>query len=390
MPPEISRRSLLTTGGRLLAAGVVGGLTLDGARRAVVPAASAAATQAGPLGRPLRIGHLPITDAAALLVAHERGHFATAGLPSARPTLFRTWESLAQAFVVGEVDVVHLLMPLALQMRFGANVPLRVLGWAHTNGSALTVARGVDTLADLAGRTVAVPQWWSIHNVLLQRTLAAEGLDVALPGRTAGARDVRLVVMPPAEMVSALSAGRIAGFAVAEPFGTVAARTAGGRTLRYLGDIWREHACCCVVVRDELLTMPGVGAAVARGLLAAQDEIDADRAAAAGILTSGHYLPQPPPAVNAVLTRERGDAVVTRHPTWDGERYGVQAYPRPGYTARLVDLLRHTRIDGATEFLGTLDPGAVHDRLVDASYIEAEMRRLGRSLPAAVTEEIDA
>ena len=38
----------------------------------------------------VRIGYIPITDAAALLIAHELGLFKKQGIPSVRPTL-NTW-----------------------------------------------------------------------------------------------------------------------------------------------------------------------------------------------------------------------------------------------------------------------------------------------------------
>lgn len=78
-------------------------------RRAVSPDRP---TSAGG-GERLRIGYLPITDAAPLLIA-ERG-----AADLAEPVLFRSWAALAEAFRTRQVDIVHLLMPMAVQLRFG-------------------------------------------------------------------------------------------------------------------------------------------------------------------------------------------------------------------------------------------------------------------------------
>jgi NitT/TauT family transport system ATP-binding protein/nitrate/nitrite transport system substrate-binding protein len=72
----------------------------------------------------------------------------------------------------------------------------------------------------------------STHNLLLRYWLASGGLDVE--------RDVRLVVVPPARAVEALSAGRIAGFCAGAPWGEIAARSRVGETVATSDDIWRN------------------------------------------------------------------------------------------------------------------------------------------------------
>ena len=49
-------------------------------------------------GDKVKIGYIPITDAAALLVAHEMGFFKKQGIESAPPTLIRGWSPLVEAF----------------------------------------------------------------------------------------------------------------------------------------------------------------------------------------------------------------------------------------------------------------------------------------------------
>jgi NitT/TauT family transport system substrate-binding protein len=74
-----------------------------------------------------------------------------------------------------------------MQLKFGAQIPLKVVAWNHTNGSALTVAESINSVEDLAGQTVAIPFWWSIHNVVLQKILRANNLEPILEGNPSAA-----------------------------------------------------------------------------------------------------------------------------------------------------------------------------------------------------------
>lgn len=382
---DLDRRSLLRTAGRL---GAAAGLTALAGRGAWLAAEPALARMAPALDRELRIGYLPITDASALLVAHERGFLAAAGLPSAKPVLFRSWDALAQALAVGEVDAVHLLMPFALQLRLGKQVPLKVISWGHTNGSTLTVGNGVRATTDLAGTRVAVPSWWSVHSVLTQRILREAGLR-PVHGTPPASDQVELVVMAPADMVPALASGAIAGFTVADPFSAVAEAKQVGHVHRFLGDVWHDHACCAITVREDLIaTRPRAVQALTDAVVAAQSWLEANRSGAGALLTGGGYLPQPEPAVSTVFTRTPAPyAGITRHPDWSPERLGFSAFPQAGYTRTLVELLRETAIDGDTSFLAT-DAAGVHADLVDDRFVAASLAAAG--LPTTPRQELIA
>src|SRR6478609_5197746 len=92
---------------------------------------------------PVRVGYLPITDAAPLLVAHHNGYFDEAGLRSEKPVLLRSWAQVIEAFLAGQVNVIHLLSPMTLWARFGSKAPAKVVAWNHVGGSGLTVANDV-------------------------------------------------------------------------------------------------------------------------------------------------------------------------------------------------------------------------------------------------------
>ncbi|MCT7568791.1 ABC transporter substrate-binding protein [Aliarcobacter butzleri] len=71
----------------------------------------------------VRIGYLPITDANALLIAHEIGLFKEEGLKSEKPTLIRGWSPLVESFTAKKFNVVHLLKPIPIWMRFANITP---------------------------------------------------------------------------------------------------------------------------------------------------------------------------------------------------------------------------------------------------------------------------
>ncbi|MEO7586970.1 MAG: ABC transporter substrate-binding protein [Arachnia sp.] len=378
-----SRRDLLRLAGRVTAAGAIGGLGARGAWLAGASTRGAGTAGERLLDRDLRVGHLPITDASALLVAHHRGHWANAGLPSAPPAMFRGWDALAQAFVVGEVDVVHLLLPLAVQLKLAAKAPVTVIGWGHTNGSALTVAPHITETEQLAGTTVAIPSWWSVHSVLIQRLLTAAGLrPVVRTSASRSAGTVELVVMPPAEMVSALGTGAIAGYTVADPFNAMAEVKGIGRVHRFLGDIWRDHACCAIAVRTDLIEEhPRAVQALATGVVQAQHWLHGHRSEAGTLLHDGKYLPQPIPALDKVFTREpAGYEAVLANPGWHGEQLGFASFPHASYTSELVSLMQSSVIDGDTSFLRGLDPSSVHGQLVNDTFTRGALDALGQTV----------
>ncbi|WP_462418786.1 ABC transporter substrate-binding protein [Kytococcus sp. Marseille-QA3725] len=340
---------------------------------------------AGTAGNPLRIGFLPITDAAPLLVGHAGGHFSGHGVSVADPVLLRSWASVTETLMAGEVDVVHLLMPMALHLRLGLGADTTVVAWNHVNGSALTVAPDVRELADLAGGTVAIPAWWSVHNVVVQEMLRDAGLTPVIRRRPRAARgEVALVPMAPSDMLPALGGGTLQGFTVADPFNAGAALQGVGRIHRFLGDVWRQHACCVTVVRGELAREhPEVLQRFTRGLVEAGRWTDDHRAQAASVL-AGRFLPQPPSAIEAALQQHADDHPgAVRNPDWHGERLDFTPWPQQGFTTRLVEAMRETVVDAPDAFLRDVDPSAVHRQVVDDRFVHRALVDLdGPASPA--------
>lgn len=367
----VSRRDFLR-----LAALLTGSLALPPLARAANP------------NDPVRIGYLPITDASPLLVAHSRKLFETQGLEVEAPRLFRSWAQIVEAFMAGQVNVVHLLSPMTVWARYGSRFPAKVVAWNHMSGSALTVAPGIRNIKDLGGKKVAVPFWYSIHNVVLQHLLRENGLTVVTkPSESLKANEVALSIMAPADMGPALANGAIAGFIVAEPFNAAAETNGIGRILRFTGDVWREHACCVVSMHErDLKDRPEWSQKVVNAIVNAQHWLRENRQEGAQLLSRdgpGKYTPFPSAVLERVLVpnAERQQQYVRegaiRHPEWKDERIEYQPYPFPSYTEQLVQLLKTTQVEGNNSFLASLDPAFVARDLVDERYVKKSIAALG-------------
>jgi NitT/TauT family transport system substrate-binding protein len=344
--------------------------------------------RAAKLKDPVRIGYLPITDASPLLIAHSRKLFEEQGLEVEAPKLFRSWAQIVEAFMAGQVNVVHLLSPMTVWARYGSNFPAKVVAWNHMSGSALTVAPNIQNIKDLGGKKVAVPFWYSVHNVVLQHLLRENGLTVVTkPADSLKPTEVALAIMAPADMGPALANGAIAGFIVAEPFNAAAETNGIGRVLRFTGDVWREHACCVVTMHErDLKDRPEWSQKVVNGIVNAQHWLRDNRKEGAQLLSkdgAGKYTPFPTAVLERVLVpnAERNQQYVKegaiRHPEWKDERIEYQPYPFPSYTEQLVKLLKNTQVEGDNKFLASLDPAFVARDLVDDRFVKKSIAALG-------------
>jgi NitT/TauT family transport system substrate-binding protein len=336
---------------------------------------------------PVRIGYLPITDATPLLVAHSRKLFEAEGLRTEKPRLFRTWAQIIEAFVAGQVNVVHLLSPTTMFVRYGSQFAAKVVAWNHMNGSALAVARHINSVKDLGGTQVAIPFWYSIHNVVLQQLLRANGLKAVSRARSGAlaANEVNLVVMPPAEMVSALAAKAVSGYIVAEPFVAAAEVSGVGKVLRFVGDVWQNHACCLLTLAERDITeRPEWAQKVTTANVKAQLWTRDNQLETAKLLASsgeGKYTPHGLPVLTKVLaatemaqyTREG----VIKHPQWNQRRIDFQPYPYASYTEELVKALQVTHVEGNAAFLEKLDPKFVAKDLVDDRFVKNALKQVG-------------
>lgn len=332
----------------------------------------------------VRIGYLPITDASALLVAHAMGFFEEEGLKAEKPTLIRGWSPLIEGFAAHKFNLVHFLKPIPVWMRYNNNFPVKITGWAHTNGSGLVVGRhtGVNSFEELGGMQIAVPYWYSMHNIVLQMALKNAGLEPVIQDQTDPLKpnQVNLQIMPPPDMPPALAAKKIDAYIVAEPFNAAGEVLAGAKMLRFTGDIWKNHPCCVVCMHDNDVDKrpewsQKVMNAVVRGALYAQE----NKEEVAKMLSreGKRYLPMKANVVLKAMTdyspSHYEDPKAIQHPDWDVGRIDFNPYPYPSATKFIIDQLKDTLVTGDKTFLNNLDTDFVTKDLVNYDYVKNAM-----------------
>ncbi|GAB6071437.1 ABC transporter substrate-binding protein [Thiomicrorhabdus hydrogeniphila] len=332
----------------------------------------------------VRIGYLPITDASALLVAHAMGFFEDEGLKVAKPTLIRGWSPLIEGFAAKKFNLVHFLKPIPVWMRYNNKFPIKITGWAHTNGSGLVVGKhtGVEKFEDLGGKQIAVPYWYSMHNVVLQMALKNAGLEPVIQDQTDELKpnQVNLQIMPPPDMPPALAAKKIDAFIVAEPFNAAGEVLAGAKMLRFTGDIWKNHPCCVICMHDEHVEKKKVWSqkvmnAVVRGALYAQE----NKEEVAKMLSreGKRYLPMKSKVVLKAMTDYAPDHYAEpdaiKHEDWKIGRIDFNPYPYPTATKFIIDELKDTLVAGDKTFLNDLDTDFVVKDLVNYDYVKNAM-----------------
>ncbi len=238
----------------------------------------------------LRAAHIQITDHIILGVLKDRiesgevkpVHFEleTQCMPS--------WNPVSKALEDGTVEAAFVLAPIAMDL-FHYKTPIKLVLFAHKNGSIFVRS----TLGDYQdpyqnfyrGRSFLIPHKMSIHHMLTHMFFSRVGLNASL--EKGNDVDVNLEIVPPVKMPEFLKDNPAnCGFMVAEPIGSKAV-AAGIAERQFLSsELWKDHPCCIVAMRDEVIerhpeaVQEFVDLLVDTGQLVARDK---ERAAAVGV-----------------------------------------------------------------------------------------------------------
>jgi nitrate/nitrite transport system substrate-binding protein len=283
------------------------------AERAVQGGASASRAIGVPEVRELRLGFLPLTDAAPLLVAVEKGFLAAEGL-DAQAARVSSWTASRDALANGSVHAAHMLYSMPLASRLGIlgpeDAPL-VIPWVLSrNGQAITLSRahagkvGAEARALYrtamdrrdAGRPLVFAQTLppGTHAMWLRYWLAEGGIDPD--------RDVALITIPPPMMVRNMAGGRLDGFCAGEPWNAIAQLQGTGFTALTSDSLWPDHPeKVCAFRADFAQENPNTVKAVLRALHASGKWCDdpANAAELAALLARPEHLDCPAETVHA-------------------------------------------------------------------------------------------
>jgi nitrate/nitrite transport system substrate-binding protein len=251
----------------------------------------------------VRVGFIPLTDCAPLVMAAVKGYDRRHGIKiilSREPS----WAAIRDKLLTGELDAAHALYGMVYGVQMGIGGPkhaMAVLMTLNRNGQAITLSRrlhaeGVDSGEALAKRIAAGDRRHTLaqtfptgtHALWLYYWLASFGVHPF--------RDINNVVVPPPQMVNNLSLGNIDGFCAGEPWNALAIKEQAGFTVATSQEIWREHpekvlASTQAFVQDQ----PDAARALVTAVLEAARELDtpAGRDEAAHVLAQSAFVDVP-------------------------------------------------------------------------------------------------
>jgi two-component system, oxyanion-binding sensor len=202
----------------------------------------------------VRIGFLPLVDAALPILARELGFAEDEGIDLI-PVRDFSWATVSDRLLYGHSDAAHLVAPLAIATTLGLGrpaTPLSVPFVLGLNGNAITMrpdlaakVTAVGTPYDVAeiGAKLAaivaaggaklrfaVVHRFSSHNYMLRYWLRGCGIDPD--------RDVEIVTVAPPFAANALADGEVDGICVGEPWNSVAVDRGAGVIVAVTSQIW--------------------------------------------------------------------------------------------------------------------------------------------------------
>ena len=235
--PSLSRRSVLQ-------AAAVGAVGISPALRAAVYAQGSDA----PEKKEVKIGFIPLTDCASVVMASVLGIDKKYGV-TIIPTKEASWAGVRDKLVNGELDFAHVLYGLVYGVHLGTAGPkkdMAVLMTINNNGQAITLSKSLADkgavdgpgLAKLMAKekreyTFAQTFPTGTHAMWLYYWLAAHGINPMT--------DAKVITVPPPQMVANMRIGNMDGYCVGEPWGHRAIIDGIGVTAITTQDIWKDH-----------------------------------------------------------------------------------------------------------------------------------------------------
>lgn len=144
-----------------------------------------------------------------------------------------SWDDVIQDMKSGKLAGTFVLSPLAMNM-IREGLPAKIVMMADRNGNGFVLSTKFKSISELKGKNtvMAVPHIFSQHHVLLYLALKQHGVPYS---------DVKVVGMPPRDMINSLQRGEIDGFVVGEPEGNKSVSLGIGWMASISPKIWKDH-----------------------------------------------------------------------------------------------------------------------------------------------------
>ncbi|PIG00605.1 nitrate/nitrite transport system substrate-binding protein [Comamonas sp. 26] len=207
-----------------------------------------AAGSDAPEKKEVKIGFIPLTDCASVVMASVLGFDQKYGVKIV-PSKEASWASVRDKMVNGELDFAHVLYGLVYGLHLGIGGPkkdMAVLMNLNNNGQAITLSKALADKGAVDGQSLAKVMAkekreytfagtfpTGTHAMWMHYWLAAAGINPVT--------DAKLITVPPPQMVANMRVGNMDGFCVGEPWNHRAIMDGIGITANTSQDIWKDH-----------------------------------------------------------------------------------------------------------------------------------------------------
>ncbi len=228
----------------VLQAAAVGSVGISPALRSMVYAGGSDA----PEKAEVKIGFIPLTDCASVVMAAELGFDKKYGVKII-PSKEASWAGVRDKLMSGELDFAHVLYGLIYGVHLGTAGPkkdMAVLMSLNHNGQAITLSKKLAEKGAIDGPglaklmasekreyTFAGTFPTGTHAMWMHYWLASFGIN-PITG-------AKLITVPPPQMVANMRVGAMDGFCVGEPWNHRAIMDGIGITANTSQDIWKDH-----------------------------------------------------------------------------------------------------------------------------------------------------
>lgn len=251
----------------------------------------------------VKIGFIPLTDCAPIVVAAQMGFDKKYGI-KITPSKEASWAGVRDKLINGELQGAHVLygMMYGSQLGIGGQQKdMAVLMALNNNGQGITLSnqlkdkgvkdgRSLKRLISNENRDYTFAQTFptGTHAMWLNYWLAANDIDPI--------KDVKNIVVPPPQMVANMRIGNMDGYCVGEPWNARAINDNVGFSVATSQDIWVDHPEKVLGTTAEFVAKnPNTARAMVAAVLEACRYIDAteNRAKVAKLISGKSYVNAP-------------------------------------------------------------------------------------------------
>ena len=199
----------------------------------------------------VRVGYFNnVTHAQALLMKSEKTLEQKLG-KEVKWTAFNAGPAEVEALFAGDIDIGYIGPVPAISANVKSNGDVKVLAGVSKGGSVLIQRKdaGIQSVADLAGKTVAVPQFGNTQHLILLKLLDDSNLK---PVTTGG--NVTVSAVANADVANTMERGDVDAALVPEPWGATLLEQ-GAQMVLDQNQVYLEgqYDVAVVVVRKEFL-----------------------------------------------------------------------------------------------------------------------------------------